>query len=40
MENNTNLLNDLSTNSELIEKYLPEKSWEAFIEWKNIIEKI
>jgi len=40
MENNTNLLNDLSTNSELIEKYLPKKSWEAFIEWKNIIEKI
>jgi hypothetical protein len=40
MENNMNLLNDLSTNPESIEKYLPEQSWKAFTEWKNIIEKI
>lgn len=40
MENNTNLLNDLKTNPDLIKNYLPEQSWKAFIEWKNIIEQI
>lgn len=40
MENNMNLLNDLKSNSDTIEKYLPEQSWKAFIEWKSIIEKI
>jgi hypothetical protein len=40
MENNMNLLNDLKSNSDTIEKYLPEQSWKAFAEWKNIIEKI
>jgi hypothetical protein len=40
MENNMNLLNDLKSNSDTIEKYLPEQSWKAFTEWKNIIEKI
>jgi len=40
MENNMNLLNDLNTNPDTIEKYLPEQSWKAFTEWKNIIEKI
>ena len=40
MENNMNLLNDLKSNSDTIEKYLPEQSWKAFTEWKNIVEKI
>jgi len=40
MENNMNLLHDLQTNPDAIEKYLPEQSWKAFTEWKNIIEKI
>lgn len=37
MENNINLLNDLASNPDNIKKYLPEKSWEAFQEWKNLI---
>lgn len=40
MENNLNLLQDLSQNPDSIEKYLPTNSWKAFVEWKNIIEKI
>jgi hypothetical protein len=40
MENNLNLLRDLSENPDSIEKYLPENSWKAFVEWKNIIENI
>jgi hypothetical protein len=37
MENNMNLLQDLSQDPDLIKNYLPEQSWKAFIEWKNII---
>lgn len=40
MENNLKLLNDLIINPENIKNYLPEKSWEAFQEWKKIIKNI
>jgi hypothetical protein len=37
MENNTKLINDLMVDSDNIKNYLPEQSWLAFQEWKNII---
>ena len=37
MENNYNLLKDLSEDSENIKKYLPEKSWQSFLEWRKLI---
>jgi len=37
MENNLNLLKDLSLNPDNIKNYLPEKSWLAFMEWKHLI---
>ena len=37
MENNTKLLNDLAINPDNIKNYLPEQSWLAFQEWKNLI---
>ena len=37
MENNTKLLNDLAIDPNNIKNYLPEQSWLAFQEWKNLI---
>jgi hypothetical protein len=37
MENNVNLLKDLASDPDNIKNYLPERSWEAFMEWKNLI---
>lgn len=37
MEHTLNLLKDLELNPDNIKKYLPEKSWLAFLEWKRII---
>jgi hypothetical protein len=37
MENNVNLINDLSINPDNIKNYLPEKSWKAFLEWKKLV---
>jgi hypothetical protein len=38
MENNINLINDLSINPDLIQNYLPNNSWEAFLEWKKLVQ--
>jgi hypothetical protein len=39
-ENNLNLVEDLEKDSGLIQKYLPEKSWDAFCEYKKCIKII
>ena len=40
MENNLKLLNDLAIAPENIKNFLPERSWEAFQEWKKIVQAI
>ena len=40
MENNTKLLKQLNIDPDNIKNFLPEKSWNAFKEWKNIISNI
>ena len=39
-KNSLNLLKSLKKNSDLIKKFLPKESFEAFREWKKIINKI
>jgi hypothetical protein len=40
MEHNNNLLKDLKEDPNNIKQYLPEKSWDAFKEWDNIIKNL
>jgi hypothetical protein len=37
MENNLNLIKDLTKDPDNIKNYLPEKSWLAFLEWKSLV---
>ena len=40
MENNLQLIQDLTQNPDNIKNYISQKSWDAFQEWKKIISKL
>lgn len=39
-ENNTSLINQLNENPDNIKHFIPERSWDCLVEWKNVVSNI